>query len=195
VWEFFYHSFGQPDRPLLPVGQHRLFTPMRTANAIAGGAPIRGSGGGSGGGGPLTAGAELSELQDLAKAEEINVSIDLAVALDGRTTGADQSSTVNRLKQQLEAYSAMRDECLARLRHGDSDGTIAAWLTPLSTQRIHRDKETHFSDQYTGTQQRMATVWLAFLNAGKRADLESQLTVVTPDIAFPGIRSLRGGLK
>ena len=114
---FFYNSFPQPDRPLLPAGRSLLVTPIKSANAIAGGAPIR-----QGSGGALNSADDQSVIQMLISAQEVNISIDLVVAADGRTAGPDLAKSVKKLAQQKEAYSALRSELLARSLSENSPG-------------------------------------------------------------------------
>jgi hypothetical protein len=188
--DFFYHSFGEPQRPVLPAGQSRVFTPLKTANMIAAKATVHGGSGGFSG--PRPGQSEPSVVQLLSTAEEIRISVELAVAQDGRAAGPDRPLTVMRYKQDLETYTSMRDECLARLAHGDSAESIEAWLAPLSTQKVYSGP----AGWAVSMRMHLAKEWLGTLKASGRAGLQSELSTWTPDMSFPDIRALRlGGLQ
>lgn len=192
VRNYFYHSFPQPEKPLLPPGRSILIAPLVSANSLAGGAvPKQGGAGRS-----LTSTGDQEALQLLASAEELDISVDLAVASDGRTAGPDLAGTVKAQNDQRDAYSTLRSECLARMASGYSDAAIEAWLTPISEQKLFEDvPKTHTLDFYARTQLQFAQEWLASLKAGQRADLQAELNTVTPDMVFPVVSTLRGGLQ
>ncbi len=190
--DFFYHSFNQPLHPVVPAGKSRLITPLKTANALAGGA-IRVQG--SGGVAVLSSPGEVSALHDLASAKELRVSIDLAVGADGRYAGGDAARTLDRLRKQADAYRAMRDECLMRLRRGDTDQSLSDWLEAFAKRVLVHDQQTHSVDRYIAAQKDFASSWLAAIRAGRRLDLEARLTSVTTEAAFPLIMTLKGGLQ
>lgn len=189
--DFFYHSFGQPGRPVLPPGQCRVFTPLKTANALIAGAT---KAQGQGGMGPLSRPNELSAMQDLAAADGIDVSIDLAVADDGRYAGPDRASTVKRLNCQVDAFRAMQVECLARLKRGDSDQSISQWLEAVSGQMVIVDNQGG-SHRYAASQKQYATSWLAYMKGGKRSELHTLLANKKAETLFPSIISLKRGLN
>jgi hypothetical protein len=81
---FFYHSFGR-NQPLISSGQSRVFTPLKSATAVASGNR----------GGSDT--FDDAALTILASADTIHVSVDLVVAVDGRSAGADIAKTVKKL--------------------------------------------------------------------------------------------------
>ncbi|MBS1855624.1 MAG: hypothetical protein JST11_09690 [Acidobacteria bacterium] len=196
--DFFYHSFSQPESPVLPGGQSRVFTPLKTANAVAAQATRTQMSAGQGAGaspGPTNPASEFTAMQALASAEQITITIDLAVAADGKIAGPDQALTVKRLSEDLSAYSAMRAECLTRLASGESDSSIQAWLEPLATQRVFRDPSTGFGNRYIDTQKMVASGWLADLTAGRRTKLLTFLTMAKPEIIYPMVGTLRGGLR
>ena len=90
VRNFFYHSFPEPQSPLLPPGRSVLIKPFKTVNALAGRA-ARGQA--TGGGGSQSSPGDASAIQQLASADIIRISVDLAVASDGRTAGPDAART------------------------------------------------------------------------------------------------------
>jgi hypothetical protein len=90
VRNFFYHSFPEPESALLPPGRSILITPFKTVNALAGRA-ARGQA--TGGGGSQSSPGDASAIQQLASADIIRISVDLAVASDGRTAGPDAART------------------------------------------------------------------------------------------------------
>ena len=172
-------------------GRSCLFTPLDSANAIAAGATrVVGPGGAD----PLSSPGAQSTLRDLALADEIHVSIDLAIAADGRFAGPDTAQTLRKLNYQVEAYRVMRDECLARLKRAESDASIMQWLDSVSRQKIIHDRNT-YSHRYTAALVGNASQWLGFLKAGRRSDLESLLSSAVPETEFSQIISLKGGLQ
>jgi hypothetical protein len=173
--DFFYHSFNSPNAPLLPPGRRLVFTPSKLANAICGGMPSPGTGGSSSS--PyVSSQSYLTELRDLAAVDEIKVSVDLAVTADGRTAGPDRAGTVYRYQQKAQAYLDLRNDCLTRLQRGDSDASLQAWLTPISSQRIFIDSKVGLANSYTLTQKQFAAEWLQYIRGGQRSALESTLT-------------------
>ena len=186
---YFYNSFSQPQRPLMPPGRVMVFTPLASANALAGGAAP----GAAGSGGPMSSPTDQSAIQMLSSANEINVSIDLAIAQNGLTAGPDVSQIVAELTQQNGAYTDMSGECLARLAAGTPDAAIQAWLLPLSKQNLYRNDATGRVDGYSSAQAKLATQWLAYLSAGRRSDLATILSVPPPQLAI--VASLKGGLQ
>ena len=188
---FIYHTFSQPDRFVVPVGQSRLFTPLKTANALAAGAPT-GTGGNSG---PLSSQSDTTALQGFASADEIEISIDLAVAPDGKTAGSDESQTVKRLNQEKNAYRIMHDECLGRLMSGYSDASIQEWLGNIASQPVPKDPDVPFSDRWINTQVGLAKAWINYFRTGQRSALLDMLQRISPDIMFPVIGSLKEGLQ
>jgi hypothetical protein len=190
--DFFYHSFLQPGLPVLPAGQSRVFTPLRAANTVA--ARAVATKGGSGGAMTTLTENQLSAIRQIASAGEIRVSIDVAVAQDGRTAGPDRALALKQMARGFEAFITMREECVSRLRRGDSDAAMQSWLAPYAAQRIVGDRDAPWGDRYTATQKQLATAWSGLLAAGKRGELESSLSF--PVIAYSDvIRSLKGGLK
>lgn len=190
---FFYNSFPDPTRHLLDPGHSILFTPLKTANAFVGRAQV--AQGGGGGGGALSSPSDTMALQQLASATEIRVSLDFAATPDGRFAGPDVAHTVKKLTAQWTAYRDMRTECLAQLKSGNLDSSIEEWLTPFLKQKIVRDPDTGWGDEYTATQVTLASEWQQLLGSGRRSALSAQLSAVTPDLRYPLVSSLRRGLQ
>jgi hypothetical protein len=187
--DFFYHSFGQSNRPVIPVRGTRLFTPLKTANALAAGARSVSSGGHMG---ALSSPNDAGVLASLAAAESIHVSIDLAIEPSGRFAGPDKTGTVGKLNKQVDAYRVMRDACLSRLGNNDSDESLMVWLASVADQKVFRVQGS--TDRSAASQKEYASAWLGLLKAGRRSDLQA-LVSKTPAEMLPAIVSLKGGLQ
>ncbi|HLH18284.1 MAG TPA: hypothetical protein VKX45_13770 [Bryobacteraceae bacterium] len=196
--DFFYHSWGQPDHPVIPAGESRLFTPLKTANAIAGGIigadkVTRAHPGTGGAISPLALPGEASALSMVAGADSIHISVDLVIAPDGRYAGPDSAATISKLNRQLEAYGTMRGDLLARLEHGESDQTVAEWLGSLAEQRVTQVPGSTIH-HLTLSQRQYASTWLHVLKTGGRSGLQA-LLATSPEQALSYIVSLKGGLQ
>ena len=200
---FFYHSFPDPGSPLLPTGHSILITPLKTSNFLAGrGAQAQASGGGGVQPGPRDAlvaerlaSADGSAIHQLAASDSVGISVDLAVTPDGRMAGPDAARTARKLIQQRDAYTFYRSECIDRIAQGQSDDAIQEWLVHVAEQKIFRDPHTGWSDKYVTTAVSVAGEWLRELRAGGRSSLRSKLLASPPDMEYPVVGSLKGGLQ
>lgn len=196
--DFFYHSFGQPQRPVLKAGESSIFTPSKAHNAFIAQVVTGHTAGGGGTGGlvrRVSPQGMSSLMEDLLSAEQLHISIDLAIASDGRSTGLNHMHSVDRMKEGMVAHDAMSSELLARLMRGESDKTIIAWLTPLSKQMVLRDRQTGLSNRFVATQVLLATSWLDALRAGRRSVLQADVSQLAPDVVSVFVKTVREGLK
>jgi hypothetical protein len=197
VRNFFYHSFPEPTRPVLPPGRTLLFTPFRDANAIAARSiAVRGGQGGQGGAvrhDTKWSGTELFRL--LMAADTLRISVDLAVSADGRVAGQDLAMTLRDLAEERDAYAKTRLELLRFFAEGRSNDSIQSWLSSLANRRLVRDPVTRRTDNFVATQASLASEWSAKIGSGGQVALREQLLLQTPESIYSIVNSLRGGLK
>jgi hypothetical protein len=58
----------------------------------------------------------------------IHASIDLVIAIDGRTAGQDRYHSLKRMQGFEKAYRDIAPELATRVHQGDADSGIVAWL-------------------------------------------------------------------
>lgn len=180
-----YHSRYTPDRPILAPGESQIFTPLKGANAIAAAARRK-----AGSGGPAAEADRPDGMKDLVNAQAIGISVDLIGVDDGRTGGPDTIQAVATVKAQKAAYAAMKDEYERRIAAGQSNAAIQDWLAKIATQRIVFSASDPITGQVTASQITTAEVWR------KHLQRDSAPPRVAPaEIAFPGVDSLKGGLR
>lgn len=182
IKHFFYNSLESPSSPIISPQQSRLFTPLKRANEVA--ARIVSTQGKMSGGGSVLFSGDATTMRDLAAAQQLTISVDLILTVDGQVLGLDRAGTIKKYTQMMSEYSDMRNECLKRLSRGDSDTSIEQWLAPRSQQILTRDAETNVADHRFMMQKRLATEWLALLVAQKRSSLLASLTAATPEKLF-----------
>lgn len=176
--DFFYHSFSNPNDSVIPKGEGRLFTPLKTTNALAGGATSAGMVDPQGNHlPPLQSASEKHVLDALDKAPQVHVSIDLLVSRDGRSTGPDEAKTILKLSQQDNAFKGMLQEFRDRMAAGATDQDLIAWLTPISKRPYKRDPNTGMFEMTSASQTRIAQGWLSELRAGNSSRLRHSLAV------------------
>ncbi|HLH18477.1 MAG TPA: hypothetical protein VKX45_14745 [Bryobacteraceae bacterium] len=203
IRNFFYQTFNQSDRPVMPPGKTLLFTGSPQADAIAGGSSKakKAAGGGYGdhvkhgdGNDGASPQVDPQALQILSNAKAIRASIDLAITADGRTAGANLSKVLEDLAQQQQAYADLRQEALFRAQNPSiTDSAIADWLRPLSEAKLILDPATMRPDPYTMTQKNIALAWLGMITAGRRAELTTRLSALTPEQSYLIVNKLKKG--
>ena len=139
--------------------------------------------------------ADLDEMADIVAADLIRISLDLVVALDGRTTGPDRSHKIGQLKAQTKGYDDLRTEFLMRVGQGASDSDIIAWLNTVRAAQLSSSGDLN-TQIYTGFLSSLAQKWLPRVERGQKADLARELSTETGDKVFSMTAMLRpGGLQ
>ena len=127
-------------------------------------------------------------------AASIHASVDFVIAADGRTVGPDAAKTLKSLRDEVNAYTTMRQEMLNRLQSSATDDSIKGWLANLSAQPLYRDPATAQTDRFVAVQKGLANAWTFQLSAN-RSDLLAKLLAMTPEASYSIAMSLKGGLK
>ena len=188
---FFYHNFHLPNKPVIAPGQSRVFTPLKTTTALAAGNVLRSLGGQA-----APDPQRLEPLDSISSAAEIHVSIDLAVGADFRTAGKDRSSFVASMNAQHDAFKAMRNEALARLKAGQSGADLQGWLQSVAKKSVAVRSGTDFSERHFQNMQiSLASDWLSELNKGDLAAFQNRVTAVTPEMLVNGAYKFHAGLR
>ncbi len=177
--DYFYYGFKPKDAPVVAPGQTRLFTPLRSANNLVHGRPAP----------PANGSSLASVLGLLSFADSIDVALDLVIAPDGRTAGADQGQHVSQMRAHSEAFHAMTSEAMNRITAGVSDADLSAWLQSVAANQA--------PDRYTSAQKQLATQWINMISSGQRSSLVASLTRATtlPDLSQQFLGTLKGGLQ
>lgn len=184
-WTFFYHQFGLPT-PLIAPGQSRVFTPLRTANALAAGAQaafIKGKSGSIYRKEPITA---------LSTATALHVAIDLAVAPDGRSAGRDRAEIVKTYHARKQAYTDMRGEVLNKIHASATQEQVLAWLQATPSSSVRRG-DAPSASRYGQMRYSLSIEWRDTIRKKGLASLEQELVSVSLDPDFPGVDTLRNG--
>jgi hypothetical protein len=134
-------------------------------------------------------------LSIIGKSQEVSISIDSVIHSDGKLKGPDLAGTLQKFQQSIDGYRGFRNEILTRLRRGESNGAVIAWLNEKAHARLIKTRSESAINRASVMYEALAEEYLQHMVRGERAIALQKLETATPEKEMRRIINIRRGTE